>query len=140
DGHGPGAGRSANFGQRAGIGNPAPRSPGRRVPAANEPPFGRKEVVIELAADTTDQAAQALAQRHQLTRVESFNFQLAGTKLYRWRINDGRSVPAVIRALAADRSVISVSANHIHKLDGDYTDGSTGGSALEQYALAKLQV
>jgi subtilisin family serine protease len=53
-------------------------------------------------------------------------------------------VPAVIRALAADRSVISVSPNHIHKLDGDRTDGdgarTIGGSALEQYALAKLQV
>ena len=119
-------------------GNPVARRPGSGVPPANERNYVPDEVVIELAADTTDQAAEALAQRFRLQRLESFDFQLAGTKLYRWRIPDGRSVPAVIRALEASGVAISVSANHIMTLYGDTV--AVSAPALEQYALAKLQV
>src|SRR5262249_58843754 len=86
--------------------------------------------------DTTDQAAEALARRFRLTRLESFNFQLGGTKLYRWRIGDRRSVASVVRALQASGSVISASPNYVKRLQGQ---GRAGGP-FEQYALAKLQV
>jgi len=115
------------------------RRPGSGVPAARERNYVPDEVVIELSADTTDAAAEALARRFGLARLESFNLQLTGTKLYRWRIYDRRRVPTVVRALEADRSVISVSPNYIMRLDGEAT-AMVGGSALEQYALTKLQV
>src|SRR5262249_40508582 len=108
------------------------RRPGTGVPPAGERNYVPDEVVIELPADTTDAAAEALARRFGLARLESFNLQLTGTKLYRWRISDRRTVSAVVRALEADRSVISVSPNYIMRLDGE--------SPLEQYALTKLQV
>jgi hypothetical protein len=115
------------------------RRPGSGAPPANERNYVPDEVVIELAAGTTDQAAAALAQRFRLTRLESFDFQLAGTKLFRWRIADRRPVPTVIRALEVDRSVISVSPNYVMKLNGELAV-TTGAPPLEQYALAKLHV
>jgi len=115
------------------------RRPGSGVPPAGERNYVPDEVVIELPADTTDAAAEALARRFGLARLESFNLQLTGTKLYRWRISDRRTVSTVVRALEADRSVISVSPNYIMRLDGEATVRD-GGSPLEQYALTKLQV
>src|SRR5262249_12008824 len=115
------------------------RRPGSGVPPAGERNYVPDEVVIELPADTTDAAAEALARRFGLARLESFNLQLTGTKLYRWRISDRRTVSTVVRALGRDRSVISVSPNYIMRLDGEATVAD-GGSPLEQYALTKLQV
>jgi hypothetical protein len=131
-----------NFGggsNPASPGNQTTRRPGSGVPPANERDYVPDEVVIELAADTTDQAAAALAQRFRLERLDSFDFQLAGTKIYRWRISDRRSVPTVVRALEASGTVISVSPNYIMRLHGEETV-AVGAPALEQYALTKLQV
>jgi subtilisin family serine protease len=113
------------------------RRPGSGAPPVNERGYVADEVVIELAAETTDQAAEALARRFRLARLESFNFELAGTKLYRWRIADRRSVTSVVRALEASGSVISVSPNYYTRLQGEET---VAASPFEQYALAKLQV
>jgi hypothetical protein len=125
---------------------PAPRvrpprrpGPGTSVPAVTDRSYVPDEVVIELAANTTDQAAEALAQRFGLTRVESFDYQLAGTKLHRWRISGRRSVQAVVRAIQADGSAISVSPNFVMHLNGE-PSAAAAGSPLEQYSLAKLQL
>lgn len=115
------------------------RRPGSGVPRASERNYVPDEVVTELAASTTDQAAAALARRFRLTQLESFDFKLAGTKLYRWRIPDRRPVPAVVRAIEADRTVISVSPNYIMYLNGE-ASAAAGSLPLEQYALAKLHL
>jgi subtilisin family serine protease len=121
--------------------------PGTGVPPANDRSYVPDEVLIELATNTTDETAEALARRARLTQLESFDFDLAGTKLYRWRIQDPdrRTVPAVIRELERTPGVISASANFIARLQDDTstelaktTEPST--SPLEQYALAKLQL
>jgi subtilisin family serine protease len=136
----PGGAQNLGGGSNSGnTGNQAPRRPGSGVPPSSERNYVPDEVVIELAADTTDQAAQALAQRFNLQRLESFDFQLAGTKIHRWRISDRRSVPTVVRALETSGSVISVSPNYIMRLHGEHTV-AVGAPALEQYALTKLQV
>jgi len=109
------------------------------APAANEPDYVPDEVVIELAANTTDQAAEALARRFRLTQLDSFEIQAAGTRLYRWRITDRRPVPEVVRAIGGDRSVLSVTPNFIMRLYGG-ASAPAGGAPLEQYALAKLQL
>ena len=114
------------------------RRPGSGVPPANDQSYRSDEVLIELAANTSDEAAATLARKFRLTRLESFEFRLAGTKLYLWRIPDRRPVPAVIRALEADRSVISASPNRVFRLNGEAA--AMSWPPLEQYALAKLQV
>jgi hypothetical protein len=95
------------------------RRGGSGIPKPHEHDFVPDEVLIELAADTTDQEAEDLGRQHGLTRIESIAFQLVGTKLFRWRINDNRTVAAVIRALELTPGVISASANFIMRLQAD---------------------
>ena len=54
------------------------------------------EVVIQLASSVSPQTIDALAQRHRLDRVELLALP-TGTTLHRWKIQDRRSVPKVIR-------------------------------------------
>jgi subtilisin family serine protease len=148
-----GGGGSGTGVSNSGPANPVVRRrPGTGVPPANERNYVPDEVLIELAANTSDEIAEALARRLRLTRVESIDFQLGGTKLYRWRINDNRPVPAVIRELERTPGVISASANFVARLQDDETvahgnppapDNSleqSSTSPLEQYALTKMQL
>ncbi|MEA2907152.1 MAG: hypothetical protein QOI12_4539 [Alphaproteobacteria bacterium] len=137
-----GAGTPPNVG---GSGQPPSGSnsePARRagsgVPPANETRFAPDQVVVELAGHATDRVLDAMARRHRLTRLQSLNFRLGGTTLARLRINDRRSVAAVVRALEADRTIISAQPNYYSDLVGE--TGQSAAPALEQYALAKLQL
>jgi hypothetical protein len=155
-------------GSGSGPGNPiVARRPGTGVPPTNERSYVPDEVLIELAANTTDETAEALARRLRLTRLESFDFEIAGTRLYRWRISDPdrRTVPTVVRELERTPGVISASANFISRLQQAPDSGSPAPvqantappeqapleqapleqapleqAPLEQYALAKLQM
>src|SRR5262249_16060134 len=72
------------------------RRPGTGVPPAGEPNYVPDEVVIELPADTTDAAAEALARRFGLARLESFNLQLTRTTLYPCPISARRTASAAL--------------------------------------------
>jgi subtilisin family serine protease len=102
----------------------------------------RNEVLVELAASTTNQRAEEMARLYQLTSVESLDFGLAGTKLFRFQINDQREASAVVRQLQGAPGVISVGFNTVLKLqEGPDTVGvSAPAPRFEQYALAKLQM
>src|SRR5215813_13860854 len=111
-----GSGTSAGGAPSSGSG--ATTSPLRRpgiggLPSANDRDYLPDEVVIQLAANGADQAARSLAQRFRLTQVESFDVPGANTRLYRWRIPDRRTAPAVVSAVEADRSTVSVSLNYV---------------------------
>lgn len=118
------------------------------VPPANERRYVPDEVVIEVASGLPAQQAQALAQRLRLVQLESFSLGLSNTTIFRWRIPDRRSVPAVIRALEADGSgsVRNAQPNYLFKLSQDVKPQpaalttSTGESIRLQYALGKLKL
>jgi subtilisin family serine protease len=95
------------------------------------------EVVIEVARSVSPQQIEALQLRHRLTRIESRTSALSGTTMFRWRIPDRRSVPAVIRALEADRVVATAQPNYLFTLQQD-TPKQEGDAA--QYELAKLNL
>ncbi len=109
------------------------------LPAFNDRDYLPDEVVIELAANGADQAARLLAQRFRLTQLDSFDVPGAGTRLYRSRILGRRAAPAVVRAIEADRSTVSVSLNYIMRLYGE-PPAAASAPPLEQYALAKMQL
>jgi subtilisin family serine protease len=108
----------------SGLGSPPPGTPGpqiaRRsgsgVPPPNERRYVPDEVVVELATSLTNQQTDALARRHRLTRLQSVAFPLGGTTLTRWKIPDRRSVPAVVRALETDATVLSAQPNYLFAL------------------------
>lgn len=107
------------------------------APPANERRLVPDEVVIELSNTVSPQQINALQQRHRLTRLESQPITLTGTTLYRWRIPDRRSVPAVVRALEADSVVASAQPNYLFTLQENAAKPQ--GDAA-QYELAKLKL
>jgi len=134
-----GGGTSAGGPPSSGPGAAPLRRPGiGGLPSINDRDYLPDEVVIQLAANGADQAARSLVQRFRLAQIESFDIPGADTRLYRWRILGGRNAPAVVRAIEADRSTVSVSLNYIMRLYGE--PATEIAPPLEQYALAKMQL
>lgn len=107
---------------------------GVTVLAAGDSVFN--EIVIEVAGTVTEPQAIALAQRHNLTRVESQNFPLIGATMFLWRIPDRRSVDAVAQRLLAEGTVLSVQRNFVIKLQ----EAETARDDPGQYAIGKLHL
>jgi hypothetical protein len=107
------------------------------VPAVGERRFVPNEVLITLGGKLTEQGVDALARRHRLTRMESQTFQLTNQRMFRWQIPDGRSVPAVIRALQADG--ILVQPNHVFTL-GQSQGQNAAQADPAQYTSTKLRL
>jgi subtilisin family serine protease len=107
------------------------------VPPINERRYLPDEVVIELPNSITPQALDAFQRRSRLVQVERQASQLTGTTLYRWRIPDRRSVPAMIRALETDTVVVSAQPNYLVRLQ--QAESKTEGDPA-QYELAKLRL
>jgi Subtilase family len=113
---------------------------GDGVPASGQRPYVPDEVVVELAGNPLDGTFDMLAVRHRLTRLDMLRADLTNSTWVRWRITDRRSVPAVIRALAADSSIRSVQPNYLFALgQGASTPGETAAGNI-QYALDKLHL
>jgi subtilisin family serine protease len=124
----------------SGPGNQAVRRSGG-VPPTGERRFVPDEVVIEVAGAPSIPAVEALARRHRLNRIESLSFRLSGTTMFRWRIADRRTVPAVVRALEADVSILSAQPNYLASLqEAPPPAAAVGMGDPAQYALAKLQM
>jgi subtilisin family serine protease len=141
-GRGPNSNNSANNGGNPGRGG---------VPAPTDQGFMPNEIITAFVPNTTPQAIDQMARRHDLTRIESQNFPLIGSSLYRWRIGGSGTVPNVIRALGSENIVASVQPNYIFTLqdDADKTsddktssDKMSAGTPVDaaQYVLGELQV
>jgi subtilisin family serine protease len=131
----PGGG-STSTGQQA-------RRAGNGMPPTDERRYVPDEVLIQLASSVAAGTVDALARRLQLNRVESFDSN--GITMFRWKIPDRRSVPAVIRQLQTERIVLAVQPNYLYQLqeqasarDQPYSPVAEGDPG--QYALAKLRL
>jgi hypothetical protein len=130
---------------------PAPGAAGR-LPATVERGFVPDEVLVETDPGLPEAMLNVIARRHRLIRLASFDVDLLGTRLHRWRIADRRAVPAVIAALANERALASVQTNNVFTLDqGAETDTEARPDTREadadsspgdpaQYVLAKLRL
>jgi hypothetical protein len=109
--------------------------------AQSNPPYIPDEVVVSFAAGTSPQAITQFAGRNNLSQIETENFALIGSSLYRWRIGGGRSVTSIVAALGSENIVATVQPNYVFSLQDD--DAKTA-PAVEgdpgQYVLAELQV
>ena len=114
---------------------------GGGMPPRGERRFVPDEVITAFAANTTPQAIEQLARRHNLTQLETINLPLLGTTIYRWRINGRRPVGDLVGAIEDDRIVASVQPNYLFTLQEDAAKvPGTGQSYAEQYVLGKLDV
>ncbi|MGB6536415.1 MAG: S8 family serine peptidase, partial [Xanthobacteraceae bacterium] len=135
------AGSAAAFGGSSG---------GPQLPPRGETRFVPDEVITAFTADTSAEAINRLARRYRLTRLESQDFPLIRTSLYRWRIVSRRSVVSMIRALGGEGVIASVQPNYVFMVQQDTptvpappaAPVAPGGSAGDpaQYVLAALHV
>jgi subtilisin family serine protease len=125
-----------------------PRRP-TGVPPANERRFVPDEVVVEVPNSTPAATINAVESRHRLTRLDTQEIPLLGSTIYRFRIPDRSSVPAVIRALEGDRRVASAQPNYLYALQQQSTEGSATTASAPvpksygdpaQYAVAKMRL
>jgi subtilisin family serine protease len=143
---GGGGGRGPNSNNGAGNG------PGRGgVPAQTDQGFMPNEVITAFVPNATPQAIDQIARRYNLTRIESQDFPLIGSSLYRWRIGGSGNVSNVIRALGNENIVAGVQPNYVFTLQqeavetsadrtsADKTSANTQGDAA-QYVLGELQI
>jgi subtilisin family serine protease len=123
---------------------PPPRRTARKSTPASAAArtYVAREVLIELEGSPSDAQADALARRHRLTRLQSQAFPLTNSTFFRWRINDGRSVDAVVRELSASANVKSAQRNNIFRLQqaAEVPAAAQAKGDPVQYALAKLRL
>jgi hypothetical protein len=85
-----------------------------RRASVDQGPYAPAEVLTQLAADVPDRTVAALARRLRLDRIASVT--AGDITLWRWKIPDRRSVPAVIRSLEAERIVLAAQPNYLYGL------------------------
>lgn len=129
--------KSTESGSPQSSGDGSARKARKNTPAANDLRFVAKEVLIEVDGNPSNEEADAIARRHRLTRVQSQNFPLVGSTMYRWRISDNRSVSAVVRELVADNIIKSAQPNYRFTLQ-QVVAPAEGDPA--QYALTRLRL
>lgn len=126
--------------------------------------YVKDEVLLEFVGQISSQQSGAIAARNRLTRIESIYSPLTNTTMFRWKINDGRSVRTVLTQLGRESLPIAMQANFIY--NGSQMQGAAAGGAFTpqppatpqptpavataaarpaagdpaQYALAKLRI
>ena len=109
------------------------------LPSAGERRFLANEVVLDIPnipAPTLD----AIAQRHRLTLIGSRSLALTGHTLYRWRVDDGRPVADVIRALAGEQRLSAAQPNFTFTLQQQQSRPPPSEGDPAQYAVARLRL
>jgi subtilisin family serine protease len=97
------------------------------------------QVIVEVSLAMTPALIAALEQRHNLAHLDQLASQLTGTNLVLARIQDQRTVAAVILALETDAQVMAAQPNYLFTLQ-QIEAARRSGDAAPQYALAKLRL
>lgn len=125
-------------GQRSGGGRG-----GFTPPPAGAFGFVADEVLLRIRDGTSDAALQRIARRLGLTRLETQTFALTGQSVQRWRIDNGRSVAATIRALSRYAGIVAAQSNNYYRMQQSMPppaqQGGTG-AASAQYVVDKLHL
>jgi len=118
-----------------------------RTPVVSED-FVPNEVLIRFVVTPSARQIATLQRRYRLARIDSWTSQLSGVTSYRWRIRDGRPVPAVVRTLQRDTLIASVQPNYLYALQEDAGKAELAPAAKaeptegdpSQYELGKLHL
>jgi subtilisin family serine protease len=109
---------------------PAPRkTPGM------DGPFVPAEVLFSIAASAS---VDDIVARYSLSRIETIDLTLTGTRLVRARITKGRDAPGMVRVLKADPQIALAQVNHLYALQAEDKGAPAGDLAAVQYAPEKI--
>ena len=107
------------------------------IPQAVAGTYVEGEVLF--AAPSTE-ISDAVLKRYRLIRLETAELTLTGTTVVRARVAKGGNSVATLRALRADKSLLSSELNHLYALQADETKQAAGDLAAVQYAPAKMRL
>jgi hypothetical protein len=93
-----------------------------------------------LFAAPSPEITDTILKRYRLTRLETAELALTGTTVVRARVAKGGNSVATLRALRAEKSLVSSELNHLYALQTDETKAAAGDLAAVQYAPAKMRL
>jgi Subtilase family len=100
-------------------------------------PHRLNECVLDISASVSTATLDAIAARHQMTRLETVDIRLTGRRLHRWRLDGGGSVADMIRAISrSEPSVAGMQAQFLFALAQSPPAQING----DQYAPQKLDL
>jgi hypothetical protein len=103
-------------------------------------PFVQNEVLLEFDARASAQYLGRIAQRLQMTRLETQRFALTGRTLQRWRLDGTRSVPDTLRALTSYGRIAAAQPNYLFALQQSQSVPAAQVSNSAQYVVPKLHL
>ncbi|WEK52433.1 MAG: S8 family serine peptidase [Candidatus Kaistia colombiensis] len=107
------------------------------IPRATDGSFVDGEVLFSAPSpEITD----AILKRYRLTRLETAELALTGTTVVRARVARGDDSRRLLRALRADKSLLSSELNHLYALQAEAVGSAKGDLAAAQYAPAKMRL
>ncbi len=117
-----------------------PLPPGTGLPPVGETRFLTRQVVLQFGPEVTPQQVTATAQRFGLTVVSQQNIGALRRTLYTLRINNGQSVPDVIREVQGAGLNAAAQPDYTYNLMQDPEGASADLGDPAQYIVRKLDL
>ena len=137
-GGGGAGGGGAGGGNGGAAGGPARLRTGFNLPPPGVTQYQNDRVICDIPANVSAADLDAIAARHDMTRLESVTLALTGRTLHLWRINSGVSVPSMITSMASksQSQVVGMQPNYLYRL----AQAEQIPIAADQYAPQKIDL
>jgi subtilisin family serine protease len=106
------------------------------LPPAGETRFVPNEIILDSFPTVPTPTLEAIARRHQMTRLETQTFRLTGRRMHRWRLDGGGTVEAMIRGVNGEPLIAGAQPNYLYSLAQD----APAPVNQDQYAPRKLNL
>lgn len=117
-----------------------PLPPGTGLPPVGETRFATRQVVLQFGPEVTPQQVTATAQRFGLTVVSQQNIGALRRTLYTLRINNGQSVPDVIREVQGAGLNAAAQPDYTYSLMQDRRSPAADLGDPAQYIVQKFDL
>src|SRR5262245_19627405 len=86
------------------------------MPTVGESRFVPNEIILDSFPTVPTPTLEAIARRHNMTRLETQVFRLTGRRMHRWRLDGGGTVEAMIRGVNAEPLIAGAQPNYLYGL------------------------
>lgn len=96
------------------------------------------EVIVEVPLSVPESEVDALAAAQRIEKLGSTEIALLNTRIYRWRITDGRPAAQVVAAISADSRVSGAHFNRVFTLQQNLANAGPPQYAADKMKLAEV--
>lgn len=124
--------------------NPKPKKPQNQKAAAGAARQTARndivpnEVIVEVPLSVPESEVDALAAAQRIEKLGSTEISLLNTRIYRWRITDGRPAAQVVAAISADSRVSGAHLNRVFTLQQNLAAAGPPQYAADKMKLAEV--